>query len=106
MKKLLRIFVWIACIDLVVTDAHSMTTNELLEFCSSRDAGKYGVCVGYTIGIVDSQEFQRKICPPSRLTNGQKLDDIIAKVTKQKSPPPNLALEGISAAALELYPCH
>jgi hypothetical protein len=96
---------WPACA--VSQPLHFMSGNEIYEDCTGpKGSPKYGICIGYVVGISDALNMVGSVCASTSVTVDQVIDVIVNYIRanpKYRDVPASL-LAG--AALREAFPCY
>ena len=118
-KKLL-FATMIFCAAISKANAGFSTGEKLLKFCTADKNGPQGVCSGYIIGVVDSQQTDNVIggkdeyvnkhlgyrwCLHKKITQGEVMDPVIAWLKVKPKKRHFTATSLVSKVLQESFPC-
>jgi hypothetical protein len=106
MRYRIAILVCAVALSTTAVQAVGMTGKELLSYCRSSINEQYGLCVGYIMGVFDTEELQRHTCPASGVTNGEKVNLIVHFLGVHEEQRDLLAPSLVIAATQQSFPCH
>ena len=110
----------ILCAAIPKANAGFSTGEKLLKFCTADKNGPQGVCSGYIIGVVDSQQTDNVIggkdeyfnkhlgyrwCLHKKITQGEVMDPVIAWLKVNPKKRHYTATSLVSKALQESFPC-
>jgi len=106
-----------AIVLLTMAPAHAqhvstVTGNQLLEYCESKDAFAQGLCDGYITGASDIESMEgsafpdrRRSCTPNTVTNGQMTDVVVKYLKDHPEERHMLAAVLVVEAVTKAFPC-